>query len=111
VRDPGFAHAAERECARLLDFYGIRWEYEPHTFTLAEDEDGRTREAFTPDFYLTDLDCYLEVTTMRQRHVTRKHRKLKRLRERHPEVRVQLFSRRDVERLAACHGISLTEVA
>jgi hypoxanthine phosphoribosyltransferase len=111
VRDPGFAHAAERECAQLLDFYGISWEYEPTTFTLAVDAEGRTRQAFTPDFYLPDLDCYLEVTTMRQRHVTRKHRKLKRLRECHPEVRILLFSRRDVERLAACHGILVDEVA
>jgi hypothetical protein len=111
VRDAGFAHEAERECARLLDFYGIRWEYEPRTFTLATDDDGRTREAFTPDFWLPDLGCYVEVTTMRQRHVTRKHRKLKRLRERHPDVRVLLFSRRDVERLATCHGLPFSEVA
>ena len=39
---PRFANEAERECAKVLDFYGVPWEYEPHTFVLEEDADGRT---------------------------------------------------------------------
>ena len=100
VRTPRFANDAERECARLLDFYGVRWEYEPHTFALEEAEDGRVTEAFTPDFYLPEQDLYVEVTVMKQALVTRKNRKLRKLRVRYPDVRIKLFYRRDIERLA-----------
>jgi hypoxanthine phosphoribosyltransferase len=96
---PRFANDAERECARLLDFYGVPWQYEPRTFAL-EETDGRVTEAFTPDFYLPDQDLYVEVTVMKQALVTRKNRKLRKLRERYPEVRIKLFYRRDIERLA-----------
>jgi hypoxanthine phosphoribosyltransferase len=96
---PRFANEAERECARLLDFYGVSWQYEPRTFAL-EETDGRVTEAFTPDFYLPEQDLYVEVTVMRQALVTRKNRKLRKLRERYPDVRIKLFYRRDIERLA-----------
>ncbi|HET7743358.1 MAG TPA: hypothetical protein VFK76_01330, partial [Gaiellaceae bacterium] len=61
-----FAHPVEREFARVLDAHGIAWLYEPHTFVLERDERGRIREAFAPDFYLPDLDLYVECTVMRQ---------------------------------------------
>jgi hypoxanthine phosphoribosyltransferase len=57
-------------------------------------------EAFTPDFYLPEQDLYVEVTVMKQALVTRKNRKLRKLRERYPDVRIKLFYRRDIERLA-----------
>ena len=97
---PRFASAAESECAKLLDYYGIPWLYEPRTFVLAQDDDGRVTEAFTPDFYLPDQDLYVEITAMKQSLVTRKNRKLRKLRERYPDVRIKLFYRRDLERLA-----------
>ena len=62
--------------------------------------DGRCCEAFTPDFYLPEQDLYLEVTTMKQSLVTKKNRKMRRLRELHPEIRIKLFYRRDIEALA-----------
>jgi hypothetical protein len=98
---PRFANRAELECAKVLDFYGVPWDYEPRTFVLEQDEDGRITEAFTPDFYLPDQDLYLEVTVMKQSLVTRKNRKLRKLRERFPEVNAKLFYKRDLERLAA----------
>jgi hypoxanthine phosphoribosyltransferase len=100
AESPRFANGAERECARLLDFYGVPWEYEPHTFALEEAEDGRVTWAFTPDFYLPEQDLYVEVTVMKQSLVTRKNRKLRKLRERYPNVQIKLFYRRDIERLA-----------
>jgi hypoxanthine phosphoribosyltransferase len=100
VQTPRFANDAERECARLLDFYGVPWEYEPRTFALEHDPEGRVTEAFTPDFYLPEQDLYVEVTVMKQALVTRKNRKLRKLRERYPDVRIKLFYRRDIERLA-----------
>ena len=99
--EPRFANRAELECAKLLDYYGVPWEYEPRTFVLERDGDGRVTEAFTPDFYLPEQDLYLEVTVMRQPLVTRKNRKLRKLRERYPRVNAKLFYKRDFERLAA----------
>jgi hypoxanthine phosphoribosyltransferase len=97
---PRFANEAEVECAKLLDFYGVPWEYEPRTFVLERDEEGRVIEAFTPDFYLPEQDLYVEITVMKQSLVTRKNRKLRKLRRLYPDVRVKLFYRRDIERLA-----------
>ena len=97
---PRFANDAEVECARILDYHGIAWEYEPHSFILEQDEDGRVLEAFTPDFYLPEQDTYLEVTVMKQSLVTRKNRKLREVRRLYPDVKVKLFYRRDIERLA-----------
>ena len=104
---PRFAGAAELECAKLLDWYGIPWEYEPRTFVLEEDENGRVLEAFTPDFHLPEQDLYLEITMMKQSLVTRKNRKLRKFRERYPGVRIKLFYKRDVERLAQRYHLEL----
>jgi hypoxanthine phosphoribosyltransferase len=101
-----FVNEAEVECARLLDFYGIRWEYEPRSFVLEEDDEGRVVEAFTPDFYLPEQDVYLEVTVMKQSLVTRKNRKIRKLRERYPDVKIKLFTKRDFERLARKYGLN-----
>ena len=98
---PQFQNEAELECAKILDYYGVPWQYEPHTFVLEQDETGRTVEAFTPDFFLPEQALYLEVTVMKQSLVTRKNRKLRKLRERYPDVKIKLFYRRDLERLAA----------
>jgi len=102
---PRFANDAELECAKILDFYGVPWEYEPRTFVLDTDEEGRVIEAMTPDFYLPEQDLYIELTVMKQSLVTRKNRKLRKLRERYPEIRVKLFYRRDFERLAQKYGL------
>ncbi len=94
-----FAHPSELVFARLLDFYGIRWQYEPRTFPLRYDENGNIAEAFSPDFYLPDSDLYVELTTMKQSLVTKKNRKMKRLRELHPEVKIRLLYQKDFEDL------------
>ena len=104
---PRFQNQAERECAKVLDFYGVPWEYEPRTFVLEEDGDGRIVEAFTPDFFLPEQNLYLEITVMKQRLVTRKNRKLRKLRERYPDVHVKLFYKRDIERLAQRYRLDL----
>ena len=96
-----FAHKSERRFARILDFYRLRWEYEPHTYPLEWDERGATVQSFTPDFYLPDVDVYIELTTLRQRLVTRKNRKLRRFRSLYPHKRVRMLYRRDLEELTA----------
>jgi hypothetical protein len=94
-----FANTSELVFARLLDFYGIRWEYEPRTFPLKYDGEGFIVEAFTPDFYLPDSDLYVELTTMKQTLVTKKNRKVRLLRERYPEVKIRLLYQKDFEDL------------
>ena len=100
-----FAHPSEAELASVLDFYQIRWLYEPKTFPLRHDDIGRPIESFTPDFYLPDFDLYLELTTLKQSLVTRKNRKLRRLRELYPDVNVKLLYRRDFLNLARKFGL------
>jgi hypoxanthine phosphoribosyltransferase len=103
---PAFAHPSEAELASVLDFYQIRWRYEPKTFPLRHDDDGRVIESFTPDFYLPDFDLYLELTTLKQSLVTKKNRKLRKLRELYPGVKVKLLYRRDFLNLARKFGLN-----
>jgi hypothetical protein len=100
-----FAHNSERQFAKLLDFYGIEWQYEPRTFTLERDRDGRPAQAFTPDFYLPAYDLYIEVTTLNQKLVTKKNRKARRLQELHPDVRVKVLYQRDYLHLLVKYGL------
>jgi hypoxanthine phosphoribosyltransferase len=98
-----FAHESEEEFARILDFYGVAWEYEARSFTLREEE-GRIRAAFTPDFYLPDLDLYIELTTLKQSLVTEKHRKLRTLQQLYPEIQIKLLHKSDYLSLLAKYG-------
>jgi len=94
-----FAHPSELLFARLLDFYGIRWEYEPRTFPLRYDDQGNILEAFSPDFYLPDSDLFVELTTMKQSLVTKKNRKVRLLREMYPDLKIRLLYQKDFEDL------------
>lgn len=107
---PAFVNPMEVEFARLLDFYHIPWLYEPTSFALNWSGD-QVNEMFTPDFYLPDQDLYVELTTMRQRLVTRKHRKIRRLRELYPTIRVRLLYNRDYHQLLAAYGYGAVEIA
>jgi hypothetical protein len=99
-----FAHASEAEMARILDFYDVRWEYEPHTFPILWNVDGEVVESFSPDFWLPDLDLYLEMTTLRQKLVRKKNRKLRRVLELYPDLRVKLFYARDFRQIMLKYG-------
>jgi hypothetical protein len=100
-----FGHPSEQMFANLLDFYRIEWEYEPRSFPLQWDKDGKVMEAFTPDFYLPELDLYVEVTTMKQALVTKKNRKIKLLRAIYPHVNIQVFYQKDFQDLIFKHGL------
>jgi len=100
-----FAHASERQFARLLDFYQIDWEYEPTSFDIEWDREGAVVQRFTPDFYLPQYDLYLEITTLNQKLVTKKNRKVRRLRERYPEIRCKVFYQRDYLSLVTKYGL------
>ena len=100
-----FAHASERQFARLLDFYQIEWQYEPTSFDLEWDGDGNVIQRFTPDFYLPAYDLYIEITTLNQKLVTKKNRKARRLVEQHPEVSIRVLYQRDYLHLLVKYGL------
>jgi len=101
-----FTHPSEQIFANLLDFYRIGWEYEPRSFPLQWDKDGRVTEAFTPDFYLPEFDLYVELTTMKQSLVTKKNRKVRRLKAIYPHVNIQVFYQKDFQELLGKYGLS-----
>ena len=100
-----FGHPSEQVFANVLDFYGIAWDYEPRSFPLQWDKDGKVSEAFTPDFYLPEFDLYVELTTMKQANVTRKNRKIRLLRSIYPHVNIQVFYQKDVQDLVMKYGL------
>jgi hypothetical protein len=106
LRNKIFAHPSEEMFANLLDFYRIAWEYEPRSFPIQYGPDGNALEAFTPDFYLPESDVYIELTTMKQAHVTRKNRKVRLLRELYPHINIQVFYQKDFENLIFKYGLA-----
>jgi len=100
-----FAHASERQFARLLDFYQIEWQYEPKSFDLERDPEGNVVQRFTPDFYLPAYDLFIEITTLNQKLVTKKNRKVRRLREQYPHVQCKIFYQRDYLSLVTKYGL------
>lgn len=106
----GFAHPAEVDFAQLLDFYRVKWEYEPTSFTLETDRHGRVTQMFTPDFFLPEHDLYVELTTMKQSLITKKRRKLRSLKEKFPDVSVVLLTRRDYYELLSQFGYGAVDI-
>jgi hypothetical protein len=100
-----FAHESERQFAQLLDFYQIEWQYEPTSFDLEFDRDGNITQRFTPDFYMPQFDLYIEITTLNQKLVTKKNRKVRRLRELYPDVHCKIFYQRDYLSLVRKYGL------
>jgi hypoxanthine phosphoribosyltransferase len=105
-----FGHPSEEQFAHILDFYQIPWEYEPRTFPLRWNDEGRVVEAFSPDFYLPEQDLYIELTTMVQRLITKKHRKLRRLRELYPDINIKLLNRSDFKQMIHKYGLDEADV-
>jgi hypothetical protein len=104
-----FAHHSEEQFARLLDFYAIDWEYEATSFPIEFDDSGTATRYFTPDFYLPAEGLYIEITTMSQRLVTKKNRKIRRLREIHPGINCKIFYQRDYLHLLVKYGLEVAD--
>ena len=96
---PVFKNPAEVEFARILDMYQIEWKYEPKTFPIEWDSEGNVTLAFSPDFYLTKFDTYIELTTMNQKYVTMKNKKAKKLRELYPGINIKIVYKKDFQSL------------
>jgi hypothetical protein len=111
VAATAFAHPSERVAAQILDFYGIRWEYEPTTFPIEWSAAGDVIASFSPDFYIPDFDLYIELTTMSQKLVTKKNRKVRRLRELYPDVNIKIFYQKDFRALCFKYGLAYPKSA
>jgi hypothetical protein len=106
VAATSFAHPSERVAAQILDYYGLHWEYEPTTFPIEWDSKGQVIASFSPDFYLPDFDLYIELTTMSQKLVTKKNRKVRRLKELYPDIQIKIFYQKDFRALCFKYGLA-----
>lgn len=104
-KKPIFSHPAEEMFARILDFYGVNWEYEPKTFPLEWDEDNNVKLGFAPDFYLPDQELFIELTTLRPQLASIKNKKIRLMRELYPDVKIKLMKRRDIRDLMIKYGL------
>lgn len=91
--------------ARILNFYGISWQYEPKLFELEWDKNGKVKLAFAPDFYLPEQDLFIELTTLRPQLASFKNKKIRLMTELYPEIRVKLMKRRDIRDLMVKYGL------
>jgi len=104
-----FAHPSEKVCASILDFYHIKWLYEPKAFPIEWDKKGDVVKSFSPDFYLPDFNLFIELTTMNQKLVTKKNRKVRRLKELYPDVNIKIFYQKDFKNLLVKYGLHHNE--
>jgi len=103
--NPVFIHPIEEAFARILDFYGVDWEYEPRMFPLEWDKDGNVTVAFKPDLYLPQQNLYVELTTLRPKLTQRTNRKLKKIKELYPDINIKLFKRRELRNMMLRFGM------
>ncbi len=112
TRSTNFKNETEEEFARILSMYNIEWIYEPKTFPVEWDAEGNVTMAISPDFYLPRFNLYLELTTMDQRYVTKKNKKMRLVRELYPGTNIRIVYKKDfnelVDRLKLFGGVNDT---
>ena len=110
TRNTAFKNETEEEFARILSMYNIEWLYEPKTFPVEWDAEGNVTMAISPDFYLPRFNLYLELTTMDQRYVTKKNKKMRLVRELYPGTNIRIVYKKDfnelVDRLKMFGGLT-----
>ena len=110
TRNTAFKNETEEEFARILSMYNIEWLYEPKTFPVEWDAEGNVTMAISPDFYLPRFNLYLELTTMDQRYVTKKIKKMRLVKELYPGTNIRIVYKKDfnelVDRLKMFGGLS-----
>lgn len=100
-----FQNASEEEFAKILDMYNLEWEYEPHTFPIEWDSEGNITQAFSPDFYLPYFKTYIELTTMNQKYVSDKKKKMRKLKELYPGININIVFKNDFHALMKRFGL------
>lgn len=104
-KQKSFVHQSEIDFVKVLDMYHIEWKYEPTTFPIEWDAEGNVTKAFTPDFFLPAYQTYVELTTMNQRYVTEKNRKVRKLKALYPEINVTILYKKDIHKLLKKFGV------
>ncbi len=100
-----FKHPSEEEFAKILDMHSIEWEYEPRTFPVKWDTEGNITQAFSPDFYLPKFDTYIELTTMNQKYVSEKKKKVELLKKLYPGTNINIVFKDDFNSLVKRFGL------
>ena len=100
TRAAAFKNETEEEFARILSLYNIEWLYEPKTFPVEWDAEGNVTMAISPDFYLPKFNLYLELTTMDQKYVTKKNKKMRLVQELYPGTNIRIVYKKDFNELA-----------
>ena len=99
TRTAAFKNETEEEFAKILSLYNIEWLYEPKTFPVEWDAEGNVTMAISPDFYLPKFNLYLELTTMDQRYVTKKNKKMRLVKELYPGTNIRIVYKKDFNEL------------
>jgi len=73
--------------AYFLSLSGYKWKYESKTFDL-----GNT--TYTPDFYIRDFNCYIEIKGWWRDDAKRKFNKFKRL---YPKIRIKVLGQKELQ--------------
>ena len=102
TRNIAFKNETEEEFAKILSLYNIE-------FPVEWDAEGNVTMAISPDFYLPKFNLYLELTTMDQRYVTKKNKKMRLVKELYPGTNIRIVYKKDfnelVDRLKMFGGI------
>ncbi|MDQ4123980.1 MAG: hypothetical protein M3134_00070, partial [Actinomycetota bacterium] len=69
------------------------------------DREGNATQRFSPDFYLPAFDLYIEITTLNQKLVTKKNRKVRRLTTLYPDVKCKILYQKDYLNLLVKYGL------
>jgi hypothetical protein len=76
-----YAHEYEEYFAEILDTFGVEYEYEPTMFVIHQNGNGDIKIGFTPDFFIPELNLYVEITSMHGNSCNKKNRKIFKLKE------------------------------
>jgi len=110
TQSSNFAHPSEKTFSAFLSLYGHKWEYEPIEFALAWNENGQPIRGFRPDFYLPELNVFIELTVLEQRLVTKKNAKIRAFRALYPEVELLVVYQKDFNDIVLKHSNVTREV-
>jgi hypothetical protein len=86
----------EADYIRYLNFKGIKWEYEKHTFNL-QNEKGEFIGSYTPDFYLPNEEIFVEVKGF---YSDKNKKKMQQVQEQYPYLKIKLITRTDYDDLS-----------
>lgn len=79
----------EANFARLMNFLNIKWEYAPKIFDLGT-------QKYTPDFYLPEVNIFIEVKNFMWKYSEIRDKKFRRL---YPNIKLQLLLKEDYLKL------------